>query len=149
MKKIIRVAMNSKICDQMNLEPASWAYTHVRPMEIELDDYSGAERWILEHIDATQVHDEGVDHNDLWCEASFSIEERDRASGKSEEYIYKFRKAYGDYYTTRKMRIPFYIHWLSTNAPTLVETLQRSLREAKNNGAVKLIDFNSGDELEI
>lgn len=119
------------------------------PVKIDLDSLSPAARWIAEHINATYVIDEARDHCSIVAESTVSMGERDRASGKSDEYVGSLARAYGDAYTTDPMTTPvtFPIFGRGFRSPELV--IEETVRQLRNAGAGRIFVPASGEEFRL
>lgn len=102
-KRRIRIRMTKKRASEFGFVTAR--SLAIVPVDIDLSLLSPGARWIAEHITATYVDDEYFDKIDISAFASFSMAERDRKAGKSEDYITKMSLAYGDRYAKDPMRI--------------------------------------------
>ena len=143
MKKIIRVAMNYTRCEELGLCPH--APHNVREMDVELDSYDGVKRWILDHITATTVADEGIDVQSIYVQSKYSKAEIDRIIfNKSDQYI-ESQLAFDEDYGTKKDTVALKIHELTRTLPTLESVLDYALKDISDFGAEKLIDRSTGD----
>lgn len=149
MKKQIRIRMTRERANEMGVEIRPGYVMGLVPVEMDLDAMTPAAAWIAQHITSTYVIDELRDQNGIAAIAGFSMMERDKAAGKSEECISAKAKGYLEYYTTKPMRIDeitFPIYGRAQKRPEdVIETTVDELRRA---GAVRL-EARNGDTFEL
>ena len=147
MKKTIYMTMTSERARERGFDP-HLSLAHI-PVEIELDALTPVARWIAEHITATRVLDEARDIIHVYAIAGFSMAERDRRAGRTEEYVNRMTERYGDYYTQamRTDGISFPIYGRSHHRPE--DVIEQTARELAQSGAVRLVDRHTNDCTDI
>lgn len=149
MKKTVRMKTTYQRAVKEGYSPS--AHFSLLPMEVDLETLSPAARWIAERITATYVVDEWRDRCHIICEAGFSMAGRDRAKGKSDDYIAKRTVAWEDYYAVQKMRTNLSFGTLGFQKPEAV--LEDAVQEAIDAGTVKFLwknpDTNAFEVFEV
>lgn len=135
MKKTIRMKATYQRAVKEGYSPST--PFSLPPVEVDLEALSPAARWIAERITATYVVDEWRDHCHIICEAGFSMAERDRAKGKSDDYIAKRTAAWEDYYATQKMKMELCFGTLGYQKPEAV--IEKAVQEAIDAGTAKFL----------
>lgn len=149
MKKTINIRMTHRVAETLGFETISGCPVFLLPVEIDLDAMTPAGRWIAEHITSTYVVDEYRDKIGISATAGFSMAERDRRAGRSDEYVNSYARCYGDKYTTDPMKIDEITFPLLSNPTARPESvIETAAAELKRNGAVKLTARN-GDEFAL
>ena len=146
MTKDIRIVMtNAKCYDLTGL--ISNGRAAMPTVSVELDGMSPEARFLAEHITATRIVDEYIDHIDVKAVSSMSMADRDRAKGRSEEYIRKYIDAYGEKYTKPMEEcVSFPIYGNRYNSYS--ELFEDVVRECRYCGAVKFVT-NSGESIDL
>lgn len=142
MKKTIRIRMTNERCMEITGMRGKGDLA-LPEVEIDMGMLSPPARFIAEHITATYVIDELRDVIGISAISGFTMLERDRKAGKSEDYIKKFSRCYGPIYTDEPIRIDeitFPIYGKSFNRPE--DVIEDSARQLINAGAVKLVAKN-------
>ena len=147
MKKSINIRMTYRAAHAHGIALGkNGTNTLLAAVEIDLDTMTPAGRWIAEHITSTYVVDEYRDKIGISATAGFSMMERDRRAWKSDEYVNRYARCFGDYYTTKPMKIDEITFPIYSNPDAIPESvIEATARELKQNGAVKLTARN-GDE---
>lgn len=142
MKKEIRIAVTHTKAKALGI-PHTSTRGVVSPFEIDLESLTPAARWVAEHITATYILDEYTDKNPIQAVAGFTMAERDRASGKSEEYIASFTRAYGSYYTEERMKIPVSFPFYGNHMNRPEDVIEEAVRQCVAAGTAQ---FTSGPD---
>lgn len=145
MKKTIRIRMTNERCEEITGERGRYDLA-LPEVEIDLDALTPAARWIAEHITSTYVIDEYRDVIGIKAIAGFTMAERDRRAGKSEEYVKRFSETYGNVYAVDPMtitEISFPIYGKRMKRPE--DVIEFAVNELRANGAVKLVHRNGNE----
>ena len=148
MTKIINVRMTPSRAAEMGQPLHPGFDLALRPVEIDTDTMTAAAAWIVEHITATYVVDEARDTIDINAVSALSMQERDIAAGMDIAAVNAYANAYGDVYTTDriKTKITFPIYGKRFSRPE--EVIESTVRELITNGAVRLEAAN-GDTISL
>lgn len=142
MKKSIRIAVSNPKAKALGI-PCRSTRGVVAPFDVDLDALTPAARFVAEHITATYVMDEYTDKIPVMAVAGFTMAERDRAAGKSEEYISSFARGYGAFYDQDRMtmQISFPFYGMSMERPE--DVIEEAVRQCIASGTV---EFKSGPD---
>lgn len=142
MIKTIRIATTCAKAKELHI-PCRSSRGVVAPFEIDLESLSPAARFVAEHITATYIKDEYTDKINVTAVAGFTMAERDRKRGKSEEYISSFSRCYGAYYDkdhmTMKVSFPFFGKHMKRPEDVIEEAVRQCI-------AAGTIQFRAGIE---
>jgi len=124
----------------------------VAPVDIDLSLLSPGARWIAEHITSTYVIDELFDIIGISAYASYTMAERDREAGKSEDYIAEKIRAYGESYAKEPMcifEISFPVFGDARGGTRIPEdVIENAYQQLVDGGAARLKAKN-GDEFYV
>lgn len=143
MKKQIRIAVSHSKAKSLGI-PHTSPKGVVSPFDIDLDDLTPAARFVAEHITATYIKDEYTDKIPVTAVAGFTMAERDKANGKSEEDIASLSRAYGTYYDTDRMTMRITFPFYGNHIKRPEDVIEEAVRQCISAGTV---EFKSGNDV--